>query len=467
MSERKTVLIVDAPSGRRAALADAYLQSDEVERVLITGGNETLLSVPEEKELIPFPEVDHRNPDQVTQLAKEFEVHIADVAQDNSVEQNVAGYLRQSGFRTLGPDKAAGRLEWSKSYGRSFAVKNGIPIPEHISFSRVDSDLQKARNLVDGPWRDVPLAVKLDGLYEGKGVKIVRTREEKVEALEWITKVGPAGERFLLEKLIGGANAQEISGFYLGWVKNGEQQFTELGFAQDYKRVGVNDTGENTGGMGCINTFPWLDRLRPRIEKEIVEPTARGLNRTKTPYVGVLYFGMMYDPDPDQLSLIEYNSRWGDPEAEVIIPSMTPINDYFRLSQSAAVGDVIGGVEKIDSVYLSAAAISLGYPGDYTRVKTKDIYGIEDLRHKLSMLNGSEDLEALYGAGIAKDSEGYKVAGGRIFHLVTRAQTIPDARAAMNREMSYLYVPGDRAGENLLTWRPDIGLKQVMLQDQR
>lgn len=464
MRERNIVLIADGPSGRRAALADAYLNSTDVDTVLITGDNETLVPIPEGKQLIPFPEVDHRNPNQVNQLAKDFEVNLADIAQDNAVEQNVAGVLRQSGFITVGPDRAAGKLEWSKSFGRKFAHDNNIPIPEYESFERDTNGMQQAHYLIDDSWRETPLAVKLDGLYEGKGVKIVRTQEEKIQALEWITKTGPAGERFLLEKLVGGPNAQELSGLYLGWVKNGEQHFTELGFAQDYKRVGVNDTGENTGGMGCINTFPWLDKLRPRIQKEIVEPTARGLERIRTPYIGVIYFGMMYDPDPDQLWLIEYNSRWGDPEAEVIIPAIVPINEFFLLSQEAATGDVVGGVKSLDSVYLSAAAISVGYPGDYSQVKNKPIYGIEDIQQQSDGLNGPADIEALYGAGIAKDTEGYKVVGGRILHLVTQAATIPDARAAMNREMSRLYVPGDRAGENLLTWRPDIGLKQVMLQ---
>ncbi len=262
----------------------------------------------------------------------------------------LADDLRASGIACFGPSQAAAQLEGSKSFARSFAARHGIPGPVCESFTEVAAALE---------WLDSfgkPVVVKADGLASGKGVIIPETRVETERAIYDLLAdrtMGDAGATVVLEERIEG---EELSLF---GIADGST-IVPIGTAQDHKRVGEGDTGPNTGGMGAFSPVPNIGELEPDLVERFLVAAVDGMAAEAMPYVGVLYAGVMLTTDGPRL--IEYNCRFGDPEAQVLLPLIG--SDVLDLMASAAVGSLDSAtVERIPDVTAATVVVAAkGYP---------------------------------------------------------------------------------------------------------
>lgn len=257
-----------------------------------------------------------------------------------------------------------------------------------------------------------------------------------------------AGGVFLIEKWLQDedGSGEEFSTY----VFSDGQNYKVIGSAQDHKRVNNFDEGENTGGMGC-STPPLVmtpDLLRD-VEMGILDKTISGLQAEGRLYKGVLYLGGMAIRERGRQSpyVIEFNARWGDPEAQVILPGL--INDLFEISMAIVQGDVRGLRLKTDNkARVAVTGASKGYPGDYEEARGKRIYGLDKAR--------KIDGVSVYGAGVKEEDGKHYANGGRLFYIVGEGETVIDARRKAYEAMSAVHIDG-----NNLHYRTDIGWRDV------
>ena len=326
----------------------------------------------------------------------------------------VAGLVdrfRAEGLRVFGPTRAAARIESSKSFAKQTMADAGVPTAAFAVFDDREAAVTHVRKL--GMLRPgAPIVVKADGLAAGKGVVVAPTVEEALGAVEAAMDsrvFGEAGARVVIEECLVG---QEVSVFCF----TDGQAVTPLVAACDYKRILDGDRGPNTGGMGGYSPPPWWDAaLERRVRETCVSPVVRALAAAGSPYTGVLYCGLMLtDGGP---RVIEFNARFGDPEAQLVLPRLE--NDLL---------DVIDAVldERLDRLDLrwsddatvAVVLASAGYPGSYeTGVPVAGLDGVLD--------------EALvFHAATAVDGGRVVTSGGRVLTAVGRGASIADARRA-------------------------------------
>lgn len=258
----------------------------------------------------------------------------------------------------IGPQKSGARLEGSKDFAKQFMIRHKIPTAKYLSVNRetFDEGLKYLSGLKP------PYVLKADGLAAGKGVIILNSPEEAKKELQMMLagKFGDAGKTVVIEEFLRGI---ELSVFVLTDGKS----YKLLPEAKDYKRVGVRDTGLNTGGMGAISPVPFASgQFMRKIEERIIRPTIDGLQKDEIPYKGFIFFGLincMGDP-----YVIEYNARMGDPEAEVVLPRLK--NDIITLFEGVAAGTL--KTKKIEIAEESVSTVMLvsgGYPEHYEKGK--------------------------------------------------------------------------------------------------
>jgi len=264
--------------------------------------------------------------------------------------------LTARGVRAFGPMAAAARLEGSKAFMKRFCERHGIPTAAFAVFDDPDA---ADRHVASRP-ASAPPVVKADGLAAGKGVVVPATADEARAAIDGLMRkgeFGAAGRRVVLEERLTGEEAS----FHV--VCDGTRAVA-LAPAQDHKRVGDGDTGPNTGGMGAYAPAPIVDAaVHGRVMREIVEPTLRGMAAEGMPFCGVLFVGLMIDRGVPKV--LEYNVRFGDPEATVLVPTYR--GDWFALLEGAARGDLSGLGLETSSGPVARAALSVvmaarGYP---------------------------------------------------------------------------------------------------------
>jgi phosphoribosylamine--glycine ligase len=363
-------------------------------------------------------------------------VSLADVAQDNAVEMGTVDRLRAQGIPTVGPTRAAGKLEWSKGHARDFMAANAIPHPSYKICASEQDGIDFIESQPDQGW-----VIKADGLAEGKGVYVKNNAAEAIEAIREMKKFKQAGATFLVEKRLQG---REFSTFAL----SDGNDFQVLGHAQDHKLQGTFDTGLNTGGMGCSTPPLFMtEAMQQQVRQQILEPTFSGMQKIGEPYTGVLYLGGMVEEETGTPSVIEYNSRWGDPEAQTLAPLIE--TDFFELMMAAANGtikDVALKIRQTSRVVVTAA--SRGYPGDYSGAKGKQVFGIDDMANM--------DGVTFYGAGIKEVEGKHYASGGRLGYVAGEGQTVVEARERAYAAMARLHVDG-----NNMQYRTDIGWQDV------
>lgn len=320
--EEALKILVVGGGGREHALAWKVAASARVEAVWVAPGNAGTAAEPKVRNV----DVAADDIDGLLGFARRAGIDLTLVGPEQALVAGIADRFEAAGLRIFGPRAAAARLEGSKAYAKGFCERHGIPCARWASFD----DPAPARRYVES--QALPVVIKADGLAAGKGVVIARTRAEALVAIEQALvggRYGEAGRVVVVEEFLRG---EELS--FIAAVGGG--QVLALASSQDHKARDDGDRGPNTGGMGACSPAPALDpALRQRIEREIVEPTVRGLAAEGLDYTGFLYAGLMVAPDGTP-RVLEFNCRLGDPETQVIIPRLR--SDLVELCEAALDG---------------------------------------------------------------------------------------------------------------------------------
>lgn len=425
----KNILILGS-GGREEALADIYSKNKYVKKIYIAPGNG--LTGYRNKKVIALSSVPVNDFEKILHACKMYKIDLVDVASDEPLSLGFVDKLQEHNIKAFGASKKASEVEWNKEWSRDFMKKYKLPIPHYESFT----DSKKAIFYIE-KLKEQQLFVKASGLALGKGAIFAANKKDAINAVMEMKKFGDAGSTFLIEECMTG---EEFSLFVLCDGKD----YVIVGAAQDHKTVFNQNVGPNTGGMGCV--FPGLvvnQKVIKECEKNIIKPFMQGMAKEERPYSGVLYVGGMITKAG--IKIVEFNARWGDPEAEVILPAIT--SDYLVIVEKILHKKLKGTNLRLDKkVRVSVAGCSSGYPDDYKSVKGKKVLGLQNISKK----------SLLYGSGIVKNNKDFLVNGGRIFHVVGVGSDVIEARGNAYGEISKTYVEG-----NNLHYRTDIGWKDV------
>lgn len=429
LCNQKTILITDG-GGRGAALVDKYGQSQQVGKIIVVPGND-LMQINTNKPVITYPDLKTTSIPEILEICQKEKVDLADIAQDNAVEAGLVDKLNKLHIPAVGPTRKAGQIEWDKAWSRKFMKKYDIPSPKFYTFTSEKEGIEFVKKNPNSKW-----FVKASGLAEGKGAIPASTVTEAISAIKEMRKFGDLGKTYLLEEWLIG---EEFSAFALCDGKT----YKVVGFAQDHKRVNDGDKGPNTGGMGCVSNPLIISNIKLQISN-IFEKTIKGLKKEGRPYKGVLYLGGIVVEN--KVLVIEFNARWGDPEAEVILPSIR--NDLYDLGSAIASGNIKKiNINADKKVRTAVAACAKGYPVDYSKVKGKKILGIKDA---LSL--GVK----IYGAGIKRVGQEFVVNGGRVLYVVGEGKDVVEARDKAYKALKKINIEG-----NNLHYRTDIGWRDM------
>jgi len=425
------ILIVGS-GGREHTLATAYGKSKKVKQIIVAPGNG--LASFKAKKIKIEPTIAATDFDGILRLIKKYKIDLVDVAADDQLAEGFADKLQALGIKAFGPTQKAAEIEWNKDWSRKFMAKYKLPTPIYRSFS----DVKKAITYVKKLPEQV-LYVKASGLALGKGAIRAENKKQAVGAINSMKQFGKAGETFLIEECMVGEE------FSLFAICDGEN-YQIVGTAQDHKTVYDHDQGPNTGGMGCIlNPKVVTQQVLKKVEQTMIKPFMKGMQKEGRPYVGILYLGAMVTKRG--IKIVEFNSRWGDPEVEVLIPAIK--TDYLTIVENALNGKINKTKIVCDKLSrISVAGCSLGYPVDYSKVKGKIITGLE----KAAKLPGV----TIFGAGIAKKGRNFIVHGGRVFQVVGEGKTLVQARDKAYKAMAMINIQG-----NNLHYRTDIGWRDL------
>ena len=417
-------ILILGSGGREHALAWKLAQSKKVKRIFIGPGNAGTIGLgtnlnldPEDFEGVKMAVLDNR-------------IDLVIVGPEAPLVKGIHDFfindIKLKDIPVIGPDKSAARLEGSKDFAKDFLTRHKIPTADYKSFdkSSVGDAAGFLRTLSS------PYVIKADGLAAGKGVLIIDDIHEAEKEVGDILngKFGAAGEKVVVEKFLKGI---ELSVF----VITDGISYKLLPEAKDYKRIGENDTGLNTGGMGAVSPVPFADRsFMGKVKERIIDPTMQGLKEDGIVFKGFIFFGLInVEGDP---YVIEYNVRLGDPESEVIIPRIK--SDLFDLIEGVVNGDL--GDKKIETDERFAATVMLvsgGYPGSYE--KGKLIQGLDLIRESVVFHSGT------------KSSENNVVtSGGRVLAVTSLGTTKQKALDTSYRNAGLISFEGIR-------YRTDIG----------
>lgn len=445
-TKEKTVCIIGG-GGREDALKAAYAASPHVDRIIVIPGNDFMVDHCT-KPVLTYPLLQTTDVAEIVKICQEQNVVLVDVAQDNAIAAGLADATREAGIATVGPSKKAGRIEWDKAWARNFMQRAGIPQPEFHIFTSSYGGKEFLKSRPDQRW-----FVKASGLAEGKGALPAYSNEEAVKRIDELQRFKAAGKTFLLEHWLEGDNGKPGEEFSAFAYCDGKH-WKLVGYAQDHKRALDKDKGENTGGMGCSTPPRIVDANIDVQTQRIFSKIFEGFRREGIVYQGVLYFGgmVLQKKGKPTVYAVECNARWGDPEAEVIVPGIE--TDFFKLNMAAAQGrlDTVD-IHTDGKTRLSVAVVSQGYPGNYSRVKGRKITGLEEVQE----LSGIR----IFGAGLRRNNKDeYVVNGGRIVHVVAEGSSTIEANRLANSAADLIRVEGVH-GENLASHRKDIGYRDM------
>lgn len=369
----------------------------------------------------------------LVKFARQEKIDLTVVGPDAALAAGIVDRFRTARFPIFGPTKAAARIEWSKVFAKRLMMQAGIPTAPAEIFDNAEA----ARRYID--ISGAPCVVKTDGLAAGKGVTVAMTEEEAYNAINEIMTArvfGEAGASILIEDYISGEEASVFC------IADGHRYVVMLP-SQDHKRLREGGEGPNTGGMGAYAPAPVIDsKLLLTVCERIIEPTLAALADAGTPFTGCLYLGLMVDFEGPKV--LEYNARFGDPEAQVILPLLQ--DDFFEILTAATAG-------KLDAPRLNwkpgaaatVIAASKGYPGPYET--GKPIKGLEKIT--------DDDHIIVFHAGTKTENNKVVTAGGRVLAVTALSVTIHDAVKRAYEALGKIHFAG-------MVFRRDIGHKALM-----
>ena len=394
--------------GREHAMAEKISQSPLCDTLFVAPGNAGTAKCGKNVKL-PIDDFE-----QIGDFVLENKVQMVVVGPEAPLVGGIADYFYANAalrnVMMIGPSAQGARLEGSKDFAKEFMNRHSIPTASHRTFSRETLDEGK-RFLAT---LERPYVLKADGLAAGKGVLILDDLKQAQQELETMLvgeKFGKASQSVVIEQYLKGI---ELSVFVL----TDGRHYMMLPAAKDYKRIGEGDTGLNTGGMGSVSPVPFADKnFMAKVEKRIVAPTVKGLQKEKIDYKGFIFVGLMAVTDADgELSpyVIEYNVRMGDPETESVFPRIK--SDMVELLKAVWEGDLDHQSLSVDS--RTAACVMLtaqGYPESYK--KGDIIEGVGDVADS-----------QVFHAGTSRNENGELItAGGRVLCVTSLANTLPEA----------------------------------------
>lgn len=357
---------------------------------------------------------------------------------DDPLALGIVDEFKKQGLRIWGPTKAASKLEWSKAFSKDFMERHDLPTARFKIFNNHEKAIDYARR------QPLPVVIKASGLALGKGVIICQTTEEAIEAIEnmMVKKAfGESGAEIVIEEFI---NGPEISIHAFSDGKN----YSIFPTSQDHKKVGENDTGLNTGGMGTIAPVPFVtDNFLKEIEQKIVAPTLEAMHSESSEFQGVIYPGLMLTKYG--LKILEYNARFGDPETQTYMRLLdTDILEIFNACIDGKLGEI-----KIKWRNIFACNIVLasgGYPGNYE--KGKIISGIEEAEMQNDIV--------VFHAGTKMDGKNLVTNGGRVLGVSAVGNTLEEA-------LEKAYKAVGKISFTSMQYRRDIGKKALSLKEEK
>lgn len=416
------------PGAREHAIVRS-LQSENAHEIVCAPGNAGVAAGG-----VETVQLDAENPAAVTAFVQERGFDLVVVGPEAPLVAGVADPLRAAGIPVFGPDKAAAQLEGSKAFAKEVMEAAGVPTGRAVRVT----DTESAAAVLDE--FGAPYVVKADGLAAGKGVLVTTDRDA---ALAHVAHWAPRGE-VLIEEFLDG---QEVSLFFFSDGEN----VLPLTPAQDYKRIGDGDTGPNTGGMGAYSPLPWLpggtDDFVQEVKETIALPTVRQLAKQGTPFIGLLYCGLIVTAKG--IRVIEFNARFGDPETQIVLTRLaSPLSTYLL---GAAKGELatLPAPEFTPDPAVIVVLASEGYPGEV--VTGREITGLGDDGQLTTPVPG---VHIVHAATKRSADGGWLATGGRVLGVVARGESFAVARERAYQGISQLQLAG---GQH----RSDIALRVV------
>ena len=428
------ILLVGA-GGREHALAEAILASPLTEKLFVAPGSDALAEIATRVELGAAEPYEPQYLAALARFARESKIDLTIVGPETPLVNGIADLFARDGLRVFGPGKAAAQLEGSKVFTKNLLRKYHIPSADY----RVFDDPRHAELWIaeqQGAW---PCVLKADGLAAGKGVVVAQDRKTALDAIERMMvrrEFGDAGSRLVLEECLVGEEISVLA------VTDGRTICT-LEPARDHKRAFDGDAGPNTGGMGAYSPTPlWTPELQAEIEARVLVPTLHALNREKIDYRGVLYAGLMLTADGPKV--LEFNVRFGDPEAQAILPRLK--TDFVDMAMKACEGrlEELGSLEFAPEAALVVVLASEGYPGPFKKGQAID--GLDAARSVPGV--------RLHHAGTRKQSGGWVTNGGRVLGVTALGTSLEEARHRA-------YQAADRIRWDGVHYRRDVGVQKV------
>lgn len=415
------VLIIGG-GGREHAIAWKIKQSPKVSKLYCAPGNGGI------SEIAECVNIGVQEFDKLTSFAKENEIDLTIIGPDDPLVAGIVDAFEKEGLRVFGPRENAAILEGSKSFSKDLMKKYNIPTAAYEVFA--DSD--EALKYLDSS--SYPIVLKADGLALGKGVLICNTKEDAMEGVRSIMldkQFGSAGNTLVVEEFMVG---REVS--VLSFVDG--KTIKTMTSAQDHKRALDNDEGLNTGGMGTFSPSPFYTKeVEEFCEKYIYQPTVDAMANEGRIFKGIIFFGLMLTKDGPKV--LEYNARFGDPEAQVVLPRMK--NDLVEVMEAC----IDGTLENIQLAFEEKAAVcvvlaSEGYPLAYE--KGVRITGLDVFKNE-------SDIHAFHAGTVNKDGV-IVTSGGRVIGVTAKGDTLKEARKNAYEAVEYIKF-------NTKYYRNDIG----------
>ena len=395
-------ILVVGSGGREHAICTAVAKSKRVDKIYCAPGNAGIAALAE------CVNIGAMEFDKLVAFAKEKEIDFTIIGMDDPLVGGIVDVFEAEGLKVFGPRKNAAILEGSKAFSKDLMKKYHIPTAAYENFT----DPAEALKYLETA--KMPIVLKADGLALGKGVLICNTLEEAKAGVKEIMedkKFGTAGNTMVIEEFMTG---REVS--VLSFVDGKTIQIMDS--AQDHKRAGDGDTGLNTGGMGNFSPSPFYTaEVDEFCQKYIFQPTVDAMAAEGRPFTGVIFFGLMLTEDGPKV--LEYNARFGDPEAQVVLPRLK--NDIIDVMEACVDGKLDSlKLEFEDRATVCVVLASDGYPVSYE--KGKKITGLENFE-------GKKDYYCFH-AGTKFDENGEIVTnGGRVLGITATADTLKEARA--------------------------------------
>ena len=394
------ILIVGS-GGREHAIAWKTAQSPKADKIYCAPGN---AGIAEYAQCVNIGAMEF---DKLADFAAAHEIDLTVIGMDDPLVGGIVDVFEARGLKVFGPKQNAAVLEGSKAFSKDLMKKYNIPTAAYENFDDAEEALKYLETA------KFPIVLKADGLALGKGVLICQNLEEAREGVKSIMedkKFGSAGNRMVVEEFMTG---REVS--VLTFVDG--KTIKTMTSAQDHKRAGDGDTGLNTGGMGTFSPSPfYTDEVDEFCKKYVYQATVDAMAAEGRPFKGIIFFGLMLTPDGPKV--LEYNARFGDPEAQVVLPRM--INDIIDVFEAC----VDGTLDKIDLEFEDNAAVCVvlasdGYPVSYE--KGFVIKGLENFKDK--------DGYYVFHAGSKQTEKGIVTNGGRVLGVTAKGKDLKEARA--------------------------------------